>query len=342
MTQQKPHTDNVGHLVSQASYTLLLKLGVILLGITAVIFVIAWFVFSDRPSFEPSLEHGLPVSAADGSGPLAQPGLVAITVNGIEWDAAQPLDPPQTIEIDGFRFTISPPYFSEEQFWGAETLSANHAGWLENSIINYVFRLPASKAYQELLVAAANGQNNIILTTSQGKRFEYSLNQGIEQPTAVSQRRITQTSPAVTLLWLDGEQSYMLTGDYLPQPQELEMLNLPHWLSLTDETAAADSDHLSVRLESVDIQADGMQLLVRGTITNSGLNVGSIGESEIHLTGDGMVSRILSVNPAFPWRIPAGNSQIAFAVTLQRPPVDEGQLIIGPQGFSLLFNEVAE
>jgi hypothetical protein len=341
MTQHKPlQTNEIGSWLSQASTILLFKLGVILLGITAVIFVIAWFIFSDRPPFEPSLEHGLPVSAADGGGPLAQPGLVAITVNGIEWDAAQPLDPPRTVDVGGFVLNVLPPYLPEQQFWGAAELPPNQAGWLENSIINYVFRLPAGRAYQEMLATAAAEKAPVILTTAQGRQFEFVVDQGVAQQTAVSQRRIQQTSPAITVLWFDGDQSYMLTGDYVPRPQELERITLPERLLLIDENT--DDVYLSVRLDSVDSQEEGLQLLIRGTITNSGLDIGTITENEINLAGEGLVSRMLSVNPPLPWRIPSGNSQIAFAVTFQRPPVDEAALTIGQHGFRLLFDQPAE
>jgi hypothetical protein len=170
----------------------------------------------------------------------------------------------------------------------------------------------------------------VILTTAQGRQFEFVVDQGVAQQTAVSQRRIQQTSPAITLLWFDGDQSYMLTGDYVPRPQELERITLPERLLLIDENT--DDVYLSVRLDSVDSQEEGSQLLIRGTIT----------ENEINLTGEGLVSRMLSVNPPLPWRIPSGNSQIAFAVTFQRPPVDEAALTIGQHGFRLLFDQPAE
>lgn len=342
MNQQPPQTDSIGQWLSQASYGLLLKLGLLLLAIAAAVFFLAWLIFGDGIAFGPSLEHGLPVSAANAVNPLAQPGLVDIEVNGLPLSVAPRLDPPRLLEIDGFQLTVVPQPLGETQFWGGAELAANQVGWLENSIVNYIFHLPTGRAYRDMLAAASQSGETIKLTTVQDRQFQFVVSRGAEQPTAVSQQQIHQNSPAVTLVWLDGDDSYILTGDYLPTLEDLATTGLDQSFTLTSQETWDNVAYLSVRLDSADIQADGMQLLVRGAIVNSSLEEGVIGQPEITLTGDGLISQILSVNPPLPWRVPPGNSQIAFAITFQRPPDAEYVLTIGPQAFALTFNNAAE
>ena len=340
--QQPPQANNIGPWLAQASPSLLLKLGLLLLGVAAAVFFLAWLIFGEGIAFEPSLEHGLPVSAANVVNPLAQPGLVEIEVNGLPLGVAPRLDPPRLLEIDGFQLTVAPQPLGETQFWSGAELAANQIGWLENSIVNYTFRLPAGRAYRDMLAVASQSGEPLTLTTVQGRQFQFVVSRGAEQPTAVSQQRLHQNSPAVTLLWLDGGDSYILTGDYLPTPDDLAATGVDQALTLTGQETWDNAAYLSVRLDSADIQADGMQLLVRGAIVNSGLEEGVIGQPEITLTGDGLVSQILSVNPPLPWRAPPGNSQIAFAITFQRPPGAESILTIGTQAFRLSFENTPE
>lgn len=95
--------------------------------------------------------------------------------------------------------------------------------------------------------------------------------------------------------------------------------------------------NLNVKLDGVDIQSDGLQLLVRGSITNSGVQEGVVAASEIMMISDELRSQIISVDPPLPWHIPPGNSQMVFTAVFQRSLSSEASLTIGAQEFVLQF-----
>jgi len=336
---EPPRTSHARQWLSQASTSLLLKVGLLLLGTAAIVFVLAWFLFGDGLSLISGLER--PVSAADPVAYLAQPGPVEIEVDGVKLDVVHRPDPPAMIEIDGFQFEVANRYLTANEMWQSRELPANQVFWLERSIVNYVFRVPGSRSYREILETAGAANGTIRLTTDQGNELAFTISEAGELSQSARTRTLQQTRPVITLLWLaeNGEGvSYFVSGEYAPSNQALQAAGFDDQ-SAMDRAAGAPAVDLAVRLAGIDLQADGLQLLVRGTVTNRSPGARIIEPTDIHLATDDLVSQILSVDPPLPWQLAPNNSQMAFAVTFQRPPDANAVLTIGPQQYALSFSE---
>lgn len=202
-SQQRPEqAETLRDWLVQASPSLLMKL-ILSVGITlGLLIFLAWLTFgeglatfSDLP-----LEPGVPVSAADELGLVAQPGLVEMQVDGVDFGTVHRLDPPVALEINGFRLDVANAYLSEETLWSDVALSANQVGWLENSMINYVFRLPANRGYRDILETAVQEKGLINLVTTQGNRFDFTIVEGTAQAITANPQRIQQKRPTITFL----------------------------------------------------------------------------------------------------------------------------------------------
>ena len=71
-----------------------------------------------------------------------------------------------------------------------------------------------------------------------------------------------------------------------------------------------------------------------GQITNLGDKELIVDVGDLSLTSQGTVFLMLSVNPAFPWRVGAGQT-IQFLVTFQRPLADTAIFTVLNQSFQL-------
>lgn len=344
-SQQRPEqAETLRDWLVQASPSLLMKL-IMTAGITlGLLGFLAWLTFgeglatfSDLP-----LEPGVPVSAAGELGLVAQPGLVEMQVDGVDFGTVHRLDPPVALEINGFRLDVANTYLSEETLWSDVALSANQVGWLENSMINYVFRLPANRGYRDILETAVQEKGFINLVTTQGNQFDFTIVEGTTQAVTATPQQIQQKRPAITLLWLNADESgaYILSGEYIPSIHLLEASGLGGSKPAPDSELPAAN--LNVKLDGVDIQSDGLQLLVRGSVTNSGIQEGVVAAQEIMMLSDELRSQIISVDPPLPWHIPAGNNQMVFTAVFQRPLSSEASLTIGAQEFVLQFTPPTE
>jgi hypothetical protein len=96
----------------------------------------------------------------------------------------------------------------------------------------------------------------------------------------------------------------------------------------------ASPQEASVLVQEVNIVNNGTDLLIVGQITNLGGQPLLVDVSNVTLTSGGTVYLMLSVNPAFPWSVPAGQT-VQFAVTFQRPPGSEAIFAVFEQSFQL-------
>lgn len=331
-----PRTNDARQWLAQAGFGLLLKLGLLLLGMLAAVFFLAWLAFGGGVA--PRLETGAPVSAADASGALVQPGLVAMQVDGVTVGTVQRLDAPQALTIDGFQLDVAGQYLTAAALWQAGDVPANQASWLQHTIVNYVFRLPGSRAYRDMLETAAAAGGTVTLETAQGRQLTFALAPGSGQAPAAQAQAVQQNRPAITLIWVDAADAgatYALSGAYVPGEPPAGDVGSGQAADAADAGSAAPP--LLVRLDAADLQEAGRQLLVRGTLTNRGLAPQQLDAADLQLAAGGLVGQILSVDPPLPWQVPPNNSQVAFAVTFQRLPQAEATLTIGPQDFALTF-----
>ena len=337
--QQPKQAETLRDWLAQANPSLQMKL-ILTAGVTlGLLILLAWLTFGGGlASFaDIPLEPGQPVSAADEFGMAARPGLVAMQVDGVDFGSVHQLDPPVALTIDGFRLTVAQEYLNEETLLTELALGANQVAWLENSVINYVFRLPVNRGYRDILETAVTNQSLITLTTVKGNQFDFTIEAGARETAAALNARIQQKQPAITLLWQnsEGTEAYVLRGSYIPSIHLLDASGLGG-VRVEPAQTLPEAD-LRVQLDGVDIQSDGLQLLVRGSVTNSGVQEGSVSAADILILGDDLHSQIVSADPPFPWRVPAGNGMVAFTAVFQRPLSKEASLTIGNQEFALQF-----
>lgn len=333
--------------LAQANPALLMKLFLSIMAALGILFFLAWLRFGDGLALFANLplEPSMPVSAADEFGLVAQPGLVNMQVDGVDLGTVHRLDLPTSLEVNGFRLTVAPEQLNQESVWTPVALGANQVGWLENSLINYTFRLPANRGYRDILETAAQEKGLMTLVTAQGNRFDFSIENGTAQAALPNPQLLQQKRPSITLLWLDNYGSnagYVLTGSYIPSIHLLEAPGIGGLAAAAANDAQLPAVNLSVRVDGIDIQTDGLQMLVRGSVTNSGIEEGVLEAKDIVLVSGELRSQIISIDPPLPWRIPPNNSQMIFTAVFQRPLHSEGSLTIGSQEFVLQFTQPTE
>ena len=96
----------------------------------------------------------------------------------------------------------------------------------------------------------------------------------------------------------------------------------------------AGSEQASVQIQEVTISADGSSLVIVGQITNLGDKELLVDLSVLSLKSQGTVFLMLSVNPAFPWRVGPGQTN-QFLVTFQKPLADTAVFSVLNQSFQL-------
>jgi len=105
-------------------------------------------------------------------------------------------------------------------------------------------------------------------------------------------------------------------------------VNIP----FAEQQAAAQQ--ASTQIQEANISEDGSSLVIVGQITNFGEKELIADVGDLSLTSQGTVFLMLSVNPAFPWRVGAGQT-IQFLVTFQRPLADTAVFTVLNQSFQL-------
>jgi len=96
----------------------------------------------------------------------------------------------------------------------------------------------------------------------------------------------------------------------------------------------AIAEQASTQIQEANISEDGSSLVIVGQITNFGDKELIVDVGDLSLTSQGTVFLMLSVNPAFPWRVGAGQT-IQFLVTFQRPLADTAIFTVLNQSFQL-------
>lgn len=327
---QPPETRSGGQTSQTSSFVKMALLFLITIGAT---FFITRFFFGNG-----SLLPAGDTLSSNSLSSLAQPGLIEIEVDGVNLGTIHRLDPPQSVEIDGFQFAVSGQYLNDNVLWQSMEMPANQVGWLENSIINYIFRVPGSRSYREVLENAASTNSVVHLTTTQGNQLAFQLTDLTAQPLAATDPALQQTRPAITLLWLGeagNEGSFLVSGNYIAAPPAAPALAVESSDSLPSDVG----NQLAVHLQTADLQTNGLQLVLQGTITNRSAETQLVEAQELTLATNGLVSQILAVDPPLPWQVPPNNSQIFFTITFQRPPDANAHLVIGPQHYALTFAE---
>jgi hypothetical protein len=99
------------------------------------------------------------------------------------------------------------------------------------------------------------------------------------------------------------------------------------------ETVASPQE-ATVLVQEVNIVNNGTDLMILGQVTNLGSQPLLVDVTDLSLSSSGTVFLMLSVNPAFPWSVPAGQT-IQFGVTFQRPPGSEAIFTVLGQSFQL-------
>jgi hypothetical protein len=105
-------------------------------------------------------------------------------------------------------------------------------------------------------------------------------------------------------------------------------INIP----FTEQQAAAQQ--ANTQIQEANISEDGSSLIIVGQITNFGEQELIVDVGDLSLTSQGTVFLMLSVNPAFPWQVGAGQT-IQFLVTFQRPLADTAIFTVLNQSFQL-------
>jgi hypothetical protein len=90
----------------------------------------------------------------------------------------------------------------------------------------------------------------------------------------------------------------------------------------------------NTQIQEANISEDGSSLIIVGQITNFGEQELIVDVGDLSLTSQGTVFLMLSVNPAFPWQVGAGQT-IQFLVTFQRPLADTAVFTVLNQSFQL-------
>jgi len=308
-----------------------------MMGVMGAILIVSRFIqVPGSLNFFSFMENN-PAFASPQINSMLQPGLIEIQVDGIDMGNVHLLDPPHSIEIDGFELIVGPQYLNKDEIWTANS-SSNETFWLENSIINYVFRLPNGRGYHDLLEEAVASKSIIQLNTIQGNQLNFTLNQGKQQKSLIAKRYIQQIEPSITFIWVDGEDneaSYIVSGVYTPVVQDMEAYDLGTLRVQSDDNLTDSGSYLTVSLDGVENQENMIQILVRGMILNHGGNEYILEERDIDLSSLGLESQIISIDPPLPWHIPADNNQIPFTIIFQRPFESEAILTIGEDTFQL-------
>jgi hypothetical protein len=334
MTPQQPHqTNNMRQWLSQAGPTLVLKLILLFIGVVIIATLFSAVLLGENLYFWPSLTLEQPVSADEETELLTQPGFVELVIDDLNLGIVQQFNPPQSLEIAGFQLPVSNRYLTDSNLWLPGDENSNQLGWLENSIINYVFRLPANRGYQDIVSEASVNQETVTLLTADGKQYVFQLNPA-DAP-AIPNQPISQAGPAITFIWLDSDDNYhAVSGKYQPLAVPLSQVDYRPQTHGVDFAMSGLGD-LSVRLDIVELHPNGLQLETRGVITNRGPDPQIISAQEIELESNGLVSQIIAAEPPLPWQIPANNSQMIFSLILQKPPGDFSYFTIGKQRYQI-------
>ena len=337
MNEQKPvQSESFLHWLAQAPARMLFKLMLFFVGIFGTVVFITWLLFSGglEQLTAVSRQASHAVSASQEFSVAAQPGLVEMQVDGVNHGTIHRLDPPVAVEVGGFTLSVASTYLNQTTMWNSLELPANQVGWLENSVVNYVFRVPHNRGYQEMLAQAGTEQGHIRLITARGNIFEFALDSREQRSTVNREQLLQQKRPSITLVWLDeaGQNSEVLMGSYAPDSTAVSASIAPATLADSVKTGPAQ---LNVQLDGVDIESNGHQLIVRGSVVNSGLQEGIIDQADFTLASGELRSQLLSIEPPLPWRVSANNSQMVFTAVFQKPPEAEAILTIDDQSFAL-------
>lgn len=96
----------------------------------------------------------------------------------------------------------------------------------------------------------------------------------------------------------------------------------------------ASAEQASTQVQEANISIDGSSLIIVGQITNLGDRELLVDVDDLSLSSQGTVFLMLSVNPAFPWRVGAGQT-LQYLVTFQRPLADTAVFTVLNQSFQL-------
>ncbi|MEM8858321.1 MAG: hypothetical protein AAGD96_08375 [Chloroflexota bacterium] len=333
MTQPE-QTDNLRVWLAQANPKLIMKLFMLFCVFGAVVTALIWLIFNTNIQFRSTLGFDQPVQANGQQPLLEQPSIIGLSLDNTDVSLAQSFNPPQTVEFGGYQLAISNQYLDAANLWKPIELNNTQIGWLENSVIHYIFRLPANRGFKDVLANLATKQESVTVHTAAGDQLTFKLNGVVDQ---IESQTITQAKPAITLIWLgeNGEQ-LAVSGNYQPSAELLSKIDYRPEHLATSNTASQQSS-VSVRLDAIDLLDNSVYLQTRGIITNRGADTLTISANDVSLQANGLVSQIVTADPPFPWTIPPNNSQIAFSLTLQRPPEAKAQLSIQNQLFELNF-----
>ncbi len=182
------------------------------------------------------------------------------------------------------------------------------------------------------IAAVDSGQLNMVLIDDMGNQYalnpiasqlgNYPMLSGIVQAgqgaVATAGYQIPLNLSSRFLRW---QVSRLDTGSQI-------QVNIP----FAEQQAAARQ--ASVQLQEANISEDGSSLVIVGHISNLGDQDLIVDVGDLSLTSQGTVFLMLSVNPAFPWRVGPGQT-LQFLVTFQRPLGDTAIFTVLNQSFQL-------
>jgi hypothetical protein len=182
------------------------------------------------------------------------------------------------------------------------------------------------------IAAVDSGQLNMVLIDDMGNQYalnpiasqlgNYPMLSSIVQPgqgaVATAGYQIPLNLSSRFLRW---QVSRLDTGSQI-------QVNIP----FAEQQAAARQ--ASVQLQEANISEDGSSLIIVGHISNLGDQDLIVDVGDLSLTSQGTVFLMLSVNPAFPWRVGPGQT-LQFLVTFQRPMGDTAIFTVLNQSFQL-------
>jgi hypothetical protein len=334
MTQQNsPTTNSFSQWLSLATPILLVKTAVFILTIIAITLFLAR-LFLTRANITQIVEPEASSPLEETAMPWLQTSLVELQIGGQSTSEIYQIDPPQRLKISNIEVPVSPHSLGKDHFLMPVITSTQEAVWLENTVINYAFRLPSGRGYRDILqnVVAASGE--ISMTTSQGKQILFTVRSGALQPAADIPKFLQQTHPAITFIWIDEDNpeiSYIVSGNYSPPDQT----QFPQ--TDTEAPPAEGVEEIAplvIQLNTAELKGEA-QLWVQGTIKNSGVTDRLVEEGDIRLTSGEMPHLIAEIDPPLPWIILPGNNEQPFTITFERPDAKDAVLTIEMKQFEL-------
>lgn len=308
------------------------KVSVITLIGIALALVIIPYIFRDDGGF---LGPEQPLPIAETAVPLLQPQLIAVKIDGEDTGRVYPRNPPQLLEINNFRIPISSYHLSsDDEILTTTALPADEATWLEDTIVNYIIRLPAGRGYRDVLESAVTSSVTITLTTAQGNVFPFSITKGELMPTGEVKPFLQQIRPAITLIWIGAdslEVSYVVSGLYSPPAQVT-----PPQQDAADEDSNGEEQEplLKVELTTAIINDDAI-LQVSGTIKNTGANERVIEAKDIELIDNEISRAFIKIEPELPWEIAPDNTPVTFTILFINPETEAVEIRIDRRRFEL-------